>query len=209
MRTGFGLACVVALVITFGLFRAPLLGRVGRLLTYEDPLRPADLAVLTADSGSAGELESADLYHDHIVPRVAVLVPAKTTSDTELARRGVHPERRAEILARLGIPGRALIAIPAGEGGTTQGLSALVAWCQTHCGPDSISRMVVIVSPHHSARVHRVLEREMDSKGPSIAIRMSRYSDFRPDTWWRSRTTARAGIVELEKLLLDYVEQPF
>lgn len=35
------------------------------------------------------------------------------------------------------------------------------------------------------------------------------YAAFHPDDWWRSRTTLREGLVELQKLVLNGVQHPF
>jgi hypothetical protein len=34
------------------------------------------------------------------------------------------------------------------------------------------------------------------------------YGLFRSEDWWQSRTTLREGLVEMEKLALDYVAHP-
>jgi len=35
------------------------------------------------------------------------------------------------------------------------------------------------------------------------------YAMFRAEDWWRSRTTLREGLVELQKLALDYARHPW
>ena len=52
--------------ICLGLYlgRIPILRELGSSLVYRDPLTPADVIVVTLDSGGAGSLEAADLVRE-------------------------------------------------------------------------------------------------------------------------------------------------
>jgi hypothetical protein len=56
--------------------------------------------------------------------------------------------------------------------------------------------------------VRRVLERAMKGHPTEVRMRVARYSDFDPDRWWETRSGVRTEIIELQKLLLDFVLHP-
>jgi hypothetical protein len=48
----------------------------------------------------------------------------------------------------------------------------------------------------------------MRGRGLKLSVHASRYSDFDPDAWWKSRTGVRTEIIESEKLLADILLHP-
>jgi hypothetical protein len=184
--------------------RDVVLQSLGQMLVISDTIEHAEIAIVTTEDALAGALELADLFHEHVVDRVGYLVPRVSRSDAEMSRRGVRMTDSTDILTRLGVPSNLIVPIAAGEGGTNDGSKALAAWCTTH----QIRRLIVVTSPDHSRRVRRTLSRSFGRERPTILIRSSRFSEFRPDTWWQSRPTLRTGLMELEHLVLDFVQHP-
>jgi hypothetical protein len=186
--------------------RRPILQALGSALAADDPLAPADAIVMTVDAGAAGVLEVADLVRQRIAPRVAVFGAEPDATEREFRRRGVPYEDEAAIairqLASLGVTGVERIPTPV-NGSGSEG-QVLPGWCGTR-GYRSI---VVVTSADHARRVGRILRREVQSRGLRVLIRGARYSGFDPQTWWQTRDGARIGIVEMEKLLLDWLRHP-
>lgn len=199
-------------VLTIGLVTAAIaparhaiLRRTGEMMAVSDKVAPADLLVIGPESEVTGGLAVADLYKEGIAGSVAVLTAAPTAIDREFARRGVRlPDLTTEILVQLGIPKSSIIRIPAGDGGTTETTASLANWAREHQG----RRVIVIVGPTHGRRYRRVLRRVWPAEQPMPAVVTTPHALFRPDDWWQSRTTLREGLMELEKLLLDYVRHP-
>jgi hypothetical protein len=188
-----------------GAARTAILTGLGRAMTTSDPRTPADLAVLTPESGDGGEIEISDLFRDRLVTRVAVLVPRSTIAEQELERRGIpRHDSPVDVLARLGVPPTAIVAVPAGEGGTTESTQALAVWCRSRAA----SRILVIASPTHARRYRRALARVWLGPGALPAILTTRFNACRADTWWQARGTLREGLGELAKLLLDDLSHP-
>jgi uncharacterized SAM-binding protein YcdF (DUF218 family) len=162
---------------------------------------------MTPESGLSGGIEIADLYHEGRAKMVLVLDREPSSIDSELARRGVHfPDFTLDMLIQLGIPRDAVSRSDAGEGGTTGSTHAIVEWVlQRH----EIRRAIVIVSPTHGRRYRRALRRIWPPELPAPIVRTTRYHPFRSENWWRSRGTLREGLVELQKLAVDYVAHPF
>jgi hypothetical protein len=201
----------LALVVVCLLFAVPpvrtaLLTTMGGWLITEDPLEKADVLVLTNESDIAGQLEIADLFHQGMAPAVLSIVPSSLPEQLELERRGVRPQDRAlETLVQLGVPRSAITNLPGGEGGTTENVSALVGWVRRQ----RIRRVIVVVSPHHSTRYRRVIRRSWPSALPPPIVRAAHFNSFRAHDWWQTRTNARPGLVETQKLLLDCLMHPF
>jgi hypothetical protein len=66
-------ALIASALVAVRSVRVPLLRAAGWALVASDPVAPADVIVLSLDSGGAGALEAADLVQSGISKRVAVL----------------------------------------------------------------------------------------------------------------------------------------
>jgi hypothetical protein len=65
------------------------------------------------------------------------------------------------------------------------------------------------VGPSHGRRFRRALRRAWPATLPAPAVVTTPYGLFKADDWWQSRPTLREGLVEIEKLALDFVTHPF
>jgi uncharacterized SAM-binding protein YcdF (DUF218 family) len=197
-------AAVVALLLPAS--RRGMLRTAGRALVAADPLAPADVIVVAVDAGHAGLLQAADLVHQGIAGRVALLTEASTPGEREFARRGVAYERPVAASARylklLGVPD--VEQIPSSVDGTQAEGRALLEWCTRQ----QLKSMLVVSSADHSRRLRRVLRRSMRGSPVQVLVRPSRFSSFDPDSWWLTRTGVRTQLVETEKLLLDIATHP-
>lgn len=184
----------------------PILRAAGRALVVTDALRPADVIVIALDAGGAGALEAGDLVVQGIATQVAVFVDPPSGEDHEFLRRGLPYEdetaRQIRQLELLGVTN--VLRIPRTNAGTQGEGDVLPSWSKEH----DFRSMVVVTTTDHSRRLRRVLQRSMSGYDISMAIRPSRYSAFDPDQWWRSRGGIRTGIVELQKLVLDFALHP-
>ena len=186
--------------------RRAALRTVGRILVASDDARPADLLVMDVESGAAGALMIGDLHRTQPNAAVGVLVPKATSVDAEIQRRGiVLPNLTLDMLAQLGIPRDPIVRIPAGEGGTIETTNALGNWARRNPG----KHVLVVVGPSHGRRYRRALRRTWPDGHPAPFVVTTTYGLFRADDWWHSRTTVREGLVELEKLALDYARHPW
>jgi hypothetical protein len=189
--------------------RHALLRGAGRVLVVADSIEPAHpptLIAMDVESGPAGAIALSDLYRAQPTVAVGLLDRAFTTVDRELERRGVVvPDVLVEMLTQLGVPRSAVTRIPAGEGGTTDTAAALADWARTH----PASHVVVVVGPSHGRRYRRALSRVWPAGQPAPVVVTTPHGLFRADDWWQSRTTLREGLVEMEKLALDYARHPW
>ena len=197
---------LVASAIAIGLLRTSLLRAMGRFLVVTDQVQRADVIIVSVDSDGAGVLEATDLVHANVADRVALFSDPPDAVDREFLRRGVPYFNRAAVSLRqlhdLGID--AVEVIPRTVAGTNDESHDLAAWCAAHH-----YRAVIFVSTtDHSRRTARILARATRGRSLRISVRGSRYSDFDPNAWWKSRTGVRTEIVESEKLLADFLLHP-
>ena len=76
-------------VLPLLVFRVQLLQIAGWTLVADDPIGSADVIVVPQWAGDAGALEAADLIHQGVAPRVAVLASPRGPATKELVRRGL------------------------------------------------------------------------------------------------------------------------
>jgi hypothetical protein len=75
----------------------PVLRNAGWALVVNEPVAPADIILITSDSGDAGTLEAADLVQSGIATRVAVFADPPSGDDHEFIRRGLpYEDRKAD-----------------------------------------------------------------------------------------------------------------
>jgi hypothetical protein len=82
------LVSVAAAIVAVPSVREPVLRAAGWAHVVNEPLAPADIIVISADSEGAGALEAADLVKSGIATRVAVFTDPPGRDDLEFIRRG-------------------------------------------------------------------------------------------------------------------------
>jgi len=200
------LALVAFAILAIRPLREPVLRAAGwALVIKNEPVAPADVIVLSIDSGGAGALEAADLVQSGVSKRVAVFQDPPSGEDHEFIRRGLPYEdagaRQIRQLRMLGVTD--VTQISRIDGTESEG-QLLPQWAdQRH-----LRSIVVVAGKDHSRRLRRVLERDLKGHSTYVAVRAARYSSFDPDRWWETRGGIRTEIIELQKLLLDVVQHP-
>lgn len=184
------------------------LRQLGQALVASDPVEQADLAVLMTAVGAVGELEVADLVHEGRARRVLIMVPPPSQIEQEYARRGVSLDtpgtQSVRTLGALGVPKSVVDVLEVVQGGTVGELAALRQWCAGH----RVGSVIVISDRPHSRRARRTLYRAMAGTPVALFVDPPRFDRFDPADWWSDRDSLRAGIIELEKLALDWILHP-
>jgi hypothetical protein len=198
-------AWVAFAIIAIHPLREPVLQAAGWALVVNEPVAPADMIVLSLDSGGAGALEAADLVQSGISKRVAVFMDPPSGEDYEFIRRGLPYEdagaRQIRQLRSLGVTD--VVQISRVDGTESEG-QTLPPWCDKH----HLRSIVVVATKDHSRRLRTVLDRVMKGHPTRVTVHSARYSNFDPDRWWETRGGIRTEIIELQKLLLDVVLHP-
>jgi len=206
VRLAVVLVLVGAVVVGVLAVREPILRAAGWALVFDEPVEPADIVVVPVAAGGTGVLEAADLVRSGIARRVAVFADPPDAVDLEFSRRGIPDEdaaaRSARQLRLLGVT--AIELIPRAVAGTENVGEVLPNWFIRH----QFRSIVVVSTPDHSRRLHRVLHRAMRDDQTRVRIRVTRHSGFDPDRWWETRGGIRTEIIELQKLLFDLLRHP-
>ena len=123
-------ALAVFAIVAVRSVSGPVLRAAGWALVVNEAVAPADIIVLSLDSGSAGSLEAADLVQSGISKRVAVFMEAPNEVEAEFFRRGLPYEdlgaRQIRQLRSLGVTDVARISI---VDGTEDEGRVLPQWC--------------------------------------------------------------------------------
>jgi hypothetical protein len=200
------LALAAFAIIAIRPLRNQLLRAAGWALVVNEPVAPADIIVLTLDSGGAGALEAADLVQSGISKRVAVFMDPPSGVEHEFIRRGVPYEdaaaKQIRQLKSLGVTD--VVEISRVDGSESEG-QVLPSWCDEH----QFRSIVIVATKDHSRRLQRVLDRAMKGHPTRVTVQPARYSSFDPDRWWKTRSGVRTEIIEFQKLLLEVALHPF
>jgi hypothetical protein len=199
-------ALAVVAIVSIPSVREPVLRAAGWALVVNEQVTPADIIVVSLDSGGAGALEAADLVQGGIATRVAVFTDPPDREDLEFIRRGLpYEDWSATQIRRLRLLGVTdVVQIPRIDAGTEGEGQVLPLWCDQH----QLRSIVFVAAKDHSRRVQRVLNRAMKGHPTRVTIQPARYSRFDPDRWWETRGGVRTEIVELQKLVFDFILHP-
>jgi hypothetical protein len=152
------LALAASAIVAVRSLREPILRAAGWALVVDEPVGPADIIVLSLDSGGAGALEAADLVQNGVSKRVAVFRDPPSGEDYEFIRRGLPYEdegaRQIRQLASLGVTDVVPISRVDGTEGEGQ---VLPLWCDEQ----HFRSIVTVATKDHSRRLRRVLDRVM------------------------------------------------
>ncbi len=199
------LALAALAIVAAGTLSVPVLRAAGWALVVNETVAPADIIVLSLDSGGAGALEAADLVQSGVAKRVAVFNDPPSGEDYEFIRRGLPYEdegaRQIRQLKSLGVSD--VVQISRVDGTESEG-QVLPEWCDKQ----HFRSIVMVATKDHSRRLRRVLDRAMKGHPTQVTVQAARYSTFDPDRWWDSRGGIRTEITELQKLLLDVLLHP-
>jgi hypothetical protein len=198
-------ALAAVAIVAVRSLREPVLRAAGWMLIVNEPVAPADIIVVSPDSGGAGALEAADLVQSGIAKRVAVFMDPPSGEDHEFIRRGLPYEdqgaKQIRQLRSLGVTD--VVQIPRTDVGT-EGEGQVPSWCDEY----QLRSIVFVAAKDHSRRLRRVLDRIMKGHPTRVTVQPARYSRFDPDRWWETRGGVRTEIVELQKLVFDVVLHP-
>src|SRR5262245_18898335 len=123
-RTWAPILVVVALaasaIVAVPAARELVLRTAGRALVDTEPVAPADIIVVSLDSGGAAALEAADLVQSGVATRVAVFTDPPSGEDHEFIRRRLPYDdagaRQIRQLRSLGV--KDVVQIPRTDAGT-------------------------------------------------------------------------------------------
>ena len=182
------------------LFVPELLVWSGTLLIAEAEPFPADAIVILGGGGPDRPREAADLFNDGLAPRVLITTEEAPDNYRELAELGIELvlpyENYLRVLNGFGVAEEDIVRI---EDSSSESMDELLG-VRRFAADRDWRRLIVVTSNYHSRRALLITDFVFDAEW-QIAVIGSRYSEFRPNGWWREVRHVRTFLIEFQKLL--------
>jgi len=196
------LAIIVVALLAIGSWRLFL--SLGHLLYHADPLESAE-AVFVLGGGRIDRVaEAGDLVLEGWAMRVLLSAQLLEGAELALQRRGLNiptePELQRAVLTQMGVPGDAIEELPPQPSTSAEG-TALAQIARAR----GWSRVIVVTSKLHTARVALVMRRRFEGSGVRIIVRPTRYDLADVDRWWVRRADLSFVLFESQKLVAYWV----
>jgi uncharacterized SAM-binding protein YcdF (DUF218 family) len=190
------LLAVVLLFIAAGLFLS-----AGRFVTREDPLEHADAIYVLGGTWALRWLEGADLFRDGYSTHIVLSPGARETGELVLAGRGTPIPRPIDIqrqlmIERAHIPASAIEIVPGDLDNTAQEADAIKSIVAANHW-----RSLIVITDRSTTRRGGFALRRVLGPGVKIIMRASRYDQFNPGAWWKTRQTFRMTFYEFPKMI--------
>ena len=187
-------------------YRVPILTTIGSYLIVEHPLKKADIIVCLAGRPVERGLVTAALYEKGLAPRVFVSREIIPDGNEVLKSRGIHyPETRdllLMILKGLGVPRSACHTSESIARSTIEEAKIV----RKYVKKKGYRSLIVVTSPTHTRRAWLSYRRVFRKDKVELRMAPSKYSNFRPNNWWKTRRYIKEVIIEYQKLLYYYVK---
>jgi uncharacterized SAM-binding protein YcdF (DUF218 family) len=173
----------------------------GKYLLHEDPLRHADAIFVLGGSRFERPLEAVDLYKAGYARFILLSAGLQDAADDIVRARGVPLPRDIDVVinavVQLGIRREDVAA-------STEPLDNTAAEAD-HLRAVALQRgwhtVIVVTSRYHTRRAGFAVRRALKGTGIDVIVRASRYDQFDPAHWWRTRPDIRYMISEWQKLV--------
>jgi uncharacterized SAM-binding protein YcdF (DUF218 family) len=176
-------------------------GRVLVRVDALDPATPADAIYVLGGSHVDRWLEAVELYQAGHAPRILLSRGGTDQGEVLLASRGITVPNSATSASaimtdHLGVPASAVDVLPLPVDNTAHEAEAVLERVRR----DGWSHLIVITSRSATRRAGYAFERVLGDD-VRITMRDTRFDDFDPIWWWRSRASFRQTFFEFPKLM--------
>lgn len=176
-------ASLVAIAAVLWVARAPILTAIGRFLTVEDTLEPADVILMFPGEANVRPTRVAELYDIGLAP--TVVIPRSQNPDGDTS--GVLPnltDAAAAVMQRLGVPSDAIVILktPGGSTSTRDDVRIFREYVERH----DVRRVIGVTSMYHTRRARWALRRALDGLPIEIMMAPAPELRFSEDDWWQS-----------------------
>jgi uncharacterized SAM-binding protein YcdF (DUF218 family) len=191
------LLCAFGVLTLGGIVAAIALLYAGSWLKLATSPREADAIVVLAGAYERS-LYAADLYNQHLAPKVYVSVPVQDPGARKVEALGIplpHEfEVHRQVLMKKGVPAGNIHSFGTANLSTAEEAEELRKLLAAKS-----ERLLVVTSPYQARRAKLIFDRAFEGSGANITVVATPYEDF-PDEWWRSQSSARNTVLELTKI---------
>ena len=195
------LAVVLGVVLLAGFAwreRTVPLRRLASALVHEEPIEPADVAVVSMASPRGSALDAAKLYRRGLVHRVWITPWIDEPADRRVDALGLrvprHHEVARSILVKAGVPASAISMLDRPVNGLEGEMAVVGRALRDRPG----TRAIVVTQRSHTARASLLL-RQAYAPAAHVSVRSAHVDRFHPDGWWRERGATREVLLETLK----------
>lgn len=188
----------VALGIAVWQERTVPLHWLGAALVHEDPVRPADVVIVSVASMRGAALDAAKLYRRGLVREVWVPRWATIPIDRRLDKRGLGTLPLHEVARRIlegsGVPASHIVILDH----PVDGLESEMAVVGAALGARPVTRPILLTARSHTARARHLLQ-VVYAPAAGVRIRAPHTDEFTPTGWWRDHGSTRELVLEYLK----------
>ena len=187
----------VILVLAVGSCR-----KAGTWLVKDDQVRHADVMVMLTGSISDRVLQTVDLYSEGVATRVWI-VEEGMGANRALEARGVklisNSTQVKNAMITLGIPSDSIRIVPGDAASTRMEAEIVRSYLRTQTGMDTL---LLVTSSEHTRRAYKIFKAAFKNREdlPVVYCSASKYTNFHPEKWWRSKEDIQEVVNEYMKL---------
>ena len=187
----------VILVLAVGSCR-----KAGTWLVKDDQVRHADVMVMLTGSISDRVLQTVDLYSEGVATRVWI-VEEGMGANRALEARGVklisNSTQVKNAMITLGIPSDSIRIVPGDAASTRMEAEIVRSYLRTQTGMDTL---LLVTSSEHTRRAYKIFKAAFKNPEdlPVVYCSASKYTNFHPEKWWRSKEDIQEVVNEYMKL---------
>lgn len=186
------------------LLGAVTIAGAGRLLVRVDPIDPASPAdVIYVLGGSRVDrwLEAVELYNAGAARHIILSRGGTEAGEVLLASRGIAVPNDADIgrgvmVQHLGVPATAVEVLPEPVDNTAHEADAILERARRQ----GWNHIIIITASSATRRAGYAFKRVLGDN-IRVTVRQTRFDEYDPVWWWRSRVSFRQTFYEVPKLL--------
>ena len=189
-------AAIAALAIGFTWqMREAILTHVAAWWVVSDELTHADAIAVLGGSIDVRPFAAADLYKRGFAS--TILVANVQMSRAEELGIPSHTELNREVLLKLGIPERAIVAVGHNVSSTHDEAEAIREWASA----SKSKRIIVPTEIFAARRVQWIFDRELTPIGVQVIVHAFPPPQYTLADWWRHRS----GLIDFDNEVLKYL----
>jgi uncharacterized SAM-binding protein YcdF (DUF218 family) len=168
--------------------------RVGDWLVVDDPLTPAQVAVVLSGDMPIRAIEAAEIYRESYASRIWITRPVDSTDrlhELGIDYLGESFYNQRTLLA-LGVPVEATRVIESRIVNTEDEVRLI----SRQARDEDIHRVIIVTSKAHTRRL-RTIWRKLVGSDPTLIVRYAREDTFDPAHWWRQTRDALEVVREV------------
>ncbi|HSE84246.1 MAG TPA: YdcF family protein [Thermodesulfobacteriota bacterium] len=201
----FFILLIILAASLIAVYHEAILVSLGEYLITEQRLEKADAIFILGGSVPDRILEGIDVYKQGYAPVIILSREQKPRGYDALLKLGIKlPEGydlNRMIATKLGVPASSIFVINRRVNSTYMEMQVLHDFLKEK----NIKSVILVSSKSHTTRVTKLFNFVNNGKKIKGITRPSKYDDFDPENWWKSRDQTKQIIFEYQKLIHYYL----